>query len=138
MNACGRHRAGWVALAGVCVTVGLLALFAGSASAVLPSEFGGGGSGAGQLSEPSGVAVDNDPSSPYFGDVYVTDRNDRVNVFTGEGVFIRAFGWDVNAKEPKEELQECTSVSGCQAGSGGAGVGQTGRTGVCEPGDRGG
>ena len=123
----GARLGGVVAL--VCVMGGLLAfaalaLSAAPVSAALPSEFGSGGSGAGQLSEPSGVAVDNDPSSPYFGDVYVTDRNDRVNVFTGEGVFIRAFGWDVDAEKPEEKLQECTSVTGCQAGSGGAGVGQ--------------
>ena len=70
------------------------------------------------------MAVNNDPSSLFYGDVYVTDSNQRVNVFTGEGVFVRAFGWAVDAEKPEEKMQECTSVTGCQAGSGGPGAGQ--------------
>ena len=115
------------ALAVLCMTVGLFALAAAPASAALPTQFGSGGSGAGQFAGPTGVAVNNDPSNLSFGDVYVVDaNNNRIGEFSGEGGFMRAFGWDVNKKEPKEELQECTTASGCQAGSAGAGVGQFG------------
>ena len=112
------------ALSIVVVCVCAFVLGAVPAAAALPSEFGSGGPGAGQLREPSGVAVNNDLSSPAFGDVYVTDRNQRVNEFTGEGVFVRAFGWDVNAAAPEEKLQECTTATGCQGGSAGGGAGQ--------------
>jgi NHL repeat len=106
------------------------ALFGGSSSAAaslvkpalasLPSEFGSEGVGAGQLARPAAVAV-----SQATGDVYVLDSgNNRVDEFTGDGVFVRAFGWEVNASEPKDELQECTTVTGCQAGAAGAGAGQ--------------
>jgi len=67
------------------------------------------------MGEPSGVAV-----SQSSGDVYVLDRrNNRVDVFSGECVFERAFGWDVNAEKPEEVLQTCTTD--CQAGSPGSG-----------------
>ena len=45
----GRERALGGALASLCVMVGLFAVAVVPAAAVLPSEFGSGGSGAGQL-----------------------------------------------------------------------------------------
>jgi len=79
-------------------------------------------SGAG---EPTAVAVNGDMTSSSFGDLYVEDRvNNRVDEFSGEGAFVRAFGWKVNLKEPREELQVCTPATGCQAGTSGGGAGQ--------------
>ena len=124
----GRERALGVALASLCVMVGLFAVAVAPASAVLPSEFGSRGSGAGQLEEPSAVAADNDPSSLSFGDLYVLDRaNNRVDEFASGGEFVRAWGWGVipeGGKPAKEELQQCTSATGCQAGLPGSGDGQ--------------
>ena len=49
--------------------------------------FGSQGSGAGQLSYPCGIAVSPD------GQVYVSDySNGRVQVFTADGTYVRAFG----------------------------------------------
>ena len=94
------------------------------ASSPLPATCAGQGEGAGQLIEPSGIAV-----NQTTGDIYVLDRrNNRVDEFSGECAFVRAFGWDVNAKEPREELQVCTPVTGCQAGtSGESGLGGPGQ-----------
>src|SRR5580693_1756905 len=116
------RRAGWLAasLAGVCTLTLALGVSVPVASAALPSEFGASGSAAGQLARPAAVAV-----SQATGDVYVLDSgNNRVDEFTGDGVFVRAFGWEVNAHEPKDELQVCTEATGCQAGSAGSGAGQ--------------
>ena len=113
-----------IVVACVCVLV----FGAVPAHAVLPSEFGSRGSGAGQLEEPSAVAADNDPSSLSFGDLYVLDRaNNRVDEFASGGEFVRAWGWGVipeAGKPAKEELQQCTSATGCQAGLPGSGDGQ--------------
>ena len=82
----------------------------------------------GRLEEPSAVAADNDPSSLSFGDLYVLDRaNNRVDEFASGGEFVRAWGWGVipeAGKPAKEELQQCTSATGCQAGLPGSGDGQ--------------
>jgi DNA-binding beta-propeller fold protein YncE len=75
---------------------------------VFGSSFGTTGAGDGQLSKPSGVAV-NETS----GDVYVVDRaNNRVEQFSAEGAFIRAWGYGV--LDGAKETQVCTS--GCKAG----------------------
>ena len=68
----------------------------------------------------SGVAVDD-----VSGDVYVADTgNHRVDEFSSSGAFVLAFGWGVNKKEPKAELQTCTEATGCQAGQSGAEPGE--------------
>jgi DNA-binding beta-propeller fold protein YncE len=78
--------------------------------------FGQKGSGAGQLSSPSGVAV-NESS----GDVYVVDSaNNRVDRFDASGAFISAWGWGVS--DGKAEFEVCTTT--CQAGIAGTGEGQ--------------
>jgi len=65
------------------------------------------------MGEPTGVAVDQ-----ATGDLYVLDRiNNRVDVFSSECKFERAFGWDVNAEKPEEKPQTCTTD--CQAGKAG-------------------
>jgi hypothetical protein len=67
-----------------------------------------------------GLAVD-----PATGNVFVvSDTNKRVDVFSSTGQFYGAFGWNVNATTPEEKLQFCTAVTGCKAGSSGAGAGQ--------------
>lgn len=72
---------------------------------------GGNGSAAGNgaLSEPTGIAVDQDS-----GEVYVVDAiNARINVYDGDGTFLRSFGRDVVASGPDNvsapaERQELT------------------------------
>ncbi len=55
------------------------------------------GTEAGQFRLPQGVAVDNDPSSPSRGDVYVVDvLNYRVEKFSPAGKFLLMFGGGVN------------------------------------------
>jgi NHL repeat-containing protein len=56
--------------------------------------------GDGSLDEPRGIAVDQDS-----GEVYVTDSgNNRVNVYAGDGTFLRSFGYDVIASGPDQIL----------------------------------
>jgi hypothetical protein len=55
------------------------------------------GEGSGQLQFPQGLTVDNDPSSPSYGDVYVVDiSNQRVQKFGPTGKFLLMFGGSVN------------------------------------------
>jgi len=78
------------------------------------------GAGAGEFDNPRSIAAD-----PVSGDVYVVDLNNaRVEEFNVWGAFIRAFGWGV--RDGAAELQSCTALSGCQAGTKGAGAGQLG------------
>jgi DNA-binding beta-propeller fold protein YncE len=78
--------------------------------------FAGGGSGAGQLSGPAGVAV-----SESTGDVYVVDSgNNRIERFAPEGKFIAAWGWGV--KDGASEYQVCESA--CLPGIAGPNKGQ--------------
>ena len=75
------------------------------------------GAGDGQLSNPSGVAVD-----LASGDFYVTDTaNARVEKFDSAGNFLMAWGWGV-ADGSTAALQTCTSS--CFAGIAGSGAGQ--------------
>ncbi len=82
---------------------------------------------AGAMNQSNGVAIDQTN-----GNVYVVDANSenavtsnsRVNVYSATGAFEGAFGWHVDASDPKEELQFCTAASGCQAGTRGGGAGQ--------------
>jgi len=68
---------------------------------------------AGSLAAPAGIAIDQ-----VTGTVYVTsEANNRVDVFSADGEFEGAFGWKVNAGAPAEELQFCTALTTCQAGT---------------------
>jgi tripartite motif-containing protein 71 len=72
---------------------------------------GGFGAASGEMSQPSGVAVDSG------GNVYVVDHgNNRVEKFSSSGIFERTWGKGVNATTPGNL---CTFTSGdtCQAGS---------------------
>jgi DNA-binding beta-propeller fold protein YncE len=74
------------------------------------------GGAAGQLNNPYAVAVSG-------GEVYVADSsNNRVSVFTTGGVFMRAFGKDVNATSGNPDI--CTAATTCRAGSQGSGPAQ--------------
>jgi hypothetical protein len=76
------------------------------------------GSAASEFSDVRGIAVDQTT-----GHFYVADAgNRRIDEFTPWGVFVRAWGWGV--KNGAAELQTCTTLTGCQAGSGGSGSGQ--------------
>ncbi|HEV7493074.1 hypothetical protein [Baekduia sp.] len=101
-------------------TIALLVFGVASASAsqthVFSASFGSSGSGAGQVSAPSGVAV-----NVTTHDVYVADTgNFRVDQFSSGGSFIRAWGWGVADGLPA--LETCTLS--CQAGLSGTGAGQ--------------
>ncbi len=118
---------------GTCFLV--LLVFASSAFAtrgrVFGGSFGSPGSGAGQLSlapavlSAGGESVRNAGSglgvSQATHDVYVADTGDhRVDQFTSNGVFVRAWGWGVS--DGAAEPQTCTSV--CQQGLPGTAPGQ--------------
>ncbi len=78
--------------------------------------FAGPGAGAGQLSEPAGVAIDE-----ASGDVYVVDRaNNRLERFDVDGHFIAAWGFGVTDGAKQYEVCETT----CGAGIPGSGKGQ--------------
>jgi sugar lactone lactonase YvrE len=89
------------------------ALYAAAALA-LPtplSQIGTQGSGAGQLAQPNGIAIDGS------GDVFVADRsNQRVSVFTSSGTFLRAFGRDVIDNGPATGFEVCTPADTCKQG----------------------
>ena len=114
----GVRRSRFAVLLALAASALALAAFAPGAAADL--SFCPQGSGAGQCEGPYGLGVDFQS-----GHVYVADRgNNRVDVFEADGGFLFAFGWKVDASEPKEELQSCTTASGCLKGSAGAGTGQ--------------
>jgi DNA-binding beta-propeller fold protein YncE len=78
------------------------------------------GGGAGQLDRPAYVATDG------AGSVYVTDeQNHRVNQFTSEGGFVRAWGFNVRPGGGRR-FEVCTKATGCRRGLPGGGAGQLG------------
>ncbi len=99
---------------------------------------GSSGGGAGQFATLIGypaVAPNAVPDiAPNAGNVLIADStNNRVDEFSvslnvGKEVtgvtFVHGFGWKVNSTTPVEGLQTCTTVSGCQPGSAGGGLGQ--------------
>ncbi len=92
---------------------------------------GSGGAGMGQLGFAEGVAIDNDPLSPSYGDVYVVDiGNHRVEKFTPAGEFLLMFGGAVNETAQKngeraaEDLCPVHPGDKCKAGAVGSGEGQ--------------
>ena len=87
----------------------------------------------GGFANPNFIAIDDDPASREYGDVYVVDgNNERVQVLTPGGAFVLMFGWDVNKTEDEApgakqaEKNFCTAASKdqCQAGVEGAAAGQ--------------
>jgi hypothetical protein len=98
-------------LAGLgCVALLSMALAStASAEITLEKSFGGAGSGAGKLSDPGALAI-----NEATGDVYVVDTgNNRVDEFTESGQFVRAWGYGVvregeDNKTPENEVQKVT------------------------------
>jgi hypothetical protein len=78
---------------------------------------GSAGGGAGQVDEPSGVAVDSAAVSMADGDVFVQDTsNHRVEKFTADGTFLLA--WGEGVANGAEEAQMCgpeAAIHTCQA-----------------------
>ncbi len=94
----------------------LVLTFASAASA--DKVISDGGEGAGEVSNPQGLAVNHET-----GTLYVADRgNNRINVFDGEGEFEFAFGWGV--RDGSAAFQTCTAATTCRKGIAGAGRGQ--------------
>jgi hypothetical protein len=108
-----------------------LALFAVLGPAARAAPISEPGEGAGQTSQPKGLAVDHSPGDPFSGRLYVADSgNNRIDVFDPEGQFLFAFGWGV--RDGSAEAQSCGPEAPppegpsatCQAGVAGAGEGQ--------------
>jgi sugar lactone lactonase YvrE len=86
------------------------------------SSIGSSGSGAGQVKQPEGVAVDSK------GNLWMVDAaNYRVDEFSTEGTFIKAFGWGV--LHGGNHLETCPAGSTCKSGLAGSGAGQIGQEG---------
>jgi hypothetical protein len=93
-----------------------------------------GSTGAGGFADVSGaegVAVDGDPASGSYGDVYVVDQsNFRVQKFSSSGAFLLAFGGHVNvakdavAGATEAERDVCVAGEACAAGTQGAADGE--------------
>jgi hypothetical protein len=88
------------------------------------------GSGAGQLSAPRSIAVDNGAGSPARHDLYVITNDFRVQRFGPEGKFRLGFGWGV--RNGAAEAQTCgpeasPASTTCQAGLQGSGKCQLSR-----------
>lgn len=99
--------------------IALVLIPCGSAAAtpVPLAQTGSAGSDAGELNIPQDVAIDD------AGNMHVADiNNGRIAVFSGDGAFVRAFGWGVDTGA--EQFEVCTAASACQAGIGGGGAGQ--------------
>jgi hypothetical protein len=124
-----KHRAKLTLLATATTMVAMLAAVVAVAQATPPpvklSLSNHITSGLGASEEyPMGVAVDNDPASPEYGDVYMAELGaHRVVVLSGSGAFVEVFGTEVNETT---EGNVCTAVSHdtCQFGAGGASPGQ--------------
>lgn len=83
--------------------------------------------GDGGLANPQSIAVDQET-----GEVYVSDLgNHRIDVYAGDGTFLRAFGFDVVESGPDNAgggYEICVAANGdvCKAGVAGSGTGQLG------------
>ncbi len=118
-------RLGLCALCFVLI-LGFLTGYPSPASAVTPEFFtriGSGGSAAGEVDAPNGIATNATTGHVYIADGGLAiDGNNRIDEFTAWGDFVRAWGWGV--LNGANELQVCTDATGCLKGLTGAGVGQ--------------
>lgn len=79
------------------------------------------GAGNGQVAFPEGIAINNDPLSTSYEDLYVVDaRNNRVLKFDPNGNFLLAFGGEVNQTTGADI---CTASEACGTGQPGTGHG---------------
>jgi hypothetical protein len=102
----------------------LCLLGASGAAAALPTQFGEEGEGAGQFIEATGIAIDSESGNVVLADT----ANNRVEEFTGEGQFLRTWGWGV--RDGKAEFEICEAPARCRAGEPGSGAGQFGERGA--------
>ncbi len=91
------------------------------ASTCLPGE---NSNAAGGTAAAPSVAVDPSTGIVYVSDAGPPEAGTRVDVFSATGQFEGAFGWNVKVSGGAEELQFCTTESGCKAGTSGNGPGQ--------------
>jgi hypothetical protein len=75
---------------------------------------------AGGMTHPKDVAIEQATGNVYVGD----SGNARIDVFSATGAFEGAFGWRVKITGAAEELQFCSTATGCQTGSAGGAAGQ--------------
>ncbi len=94
---------------------------------------GGNGTAAGNgaLYRPGGIAIDQDTGEVYVLDApfFSSEGNFRVNVYAGDGTFLRSFGWDVVESGPGNtgsDYEICVGANGdvCKAGTTGGSIGQ--------------
>jgi DNA-binding beta-propeller fold protein YncE len=110
-----------------CALALCLASSAHAAAPPLLWQTGETGSGAGETRIPRGIAADSSN-----GHVFVADSgNNRIDVFTASGEFLRAWGWDVVTSGPGDSgsgFEICIPEDGdaCKAGTAGTGPGQFG------------
>jgi hypothetical protein len=101
-----------------CVAAILMSLGGAATSHASTAQFGAEGEGAAQLLAPVGIARDSTT-----GNTYISDRgNNRIDEFTDEGGFVRAWGWGV--KSGSATFQVCEAPGPCVAGIAGGGAGQ--------------
>ncbi len=85
------------------------------------------GSAPGELTSPQLIAVDNEPASPSFHDVYVGDTADQViSKFTPEGALVESWGTDGQLNGSTTELGSFAIEEGGLGGLGGIAVGPGG------------
>lgn len=94
----------------VAIVASFVAFFSLTGAASAESQLSTAGAGAGQTVRPKGVAVDRSTGRSYVAD----SGNRRIDVFDAEGNFVEAWGWGVI--NGAAEYQNCTALSGCQAG----------------------
>jgi hypothetical protein len=98
--------------------VGALCLLGPGAGEAAVAQFGSEGEGAGQFTEPQGIAIVQESGEV----VLVDSANNRVEQFTRDGQFKRTWGWGV--RDGKEEFEICEAPGPCRAGGRGEGEGQ--------------
>jgi hypothetical protein len=112
----------FIAALAVAVALCLVAAASAAASMVQVDQFGAPGTGAGQLSNPTQIAV-----NETTGETYVVESfNRRVSVFDSDGRFLRMWGWDVDADQPGTGFEICDRTGSCKTGAFGSGTGQLG------------
>jgi hypothetical protein len=116
MGVMGARRLGLGALVCVCVFACVLVVSVGSAAAA-PLFGAPSGSEASEVAYAHGMAVDRASGDMYVGDT----NNDRVDEFEASGRFVLAWGWGV--LNGANEMQTCTTATGCQRGRGSVGAG---------------
>jgi hypothetical protein len=94
-----------------------------------PCQAGIAGEVGGAFKDPQGVVIDQTSGHVFVRELTKANGNLRVQEFTGGGVFVRAWGWDV-VKEgttndtPTDQFETCRTAADCQGGVSGSGLGQ--------------